>query len=442
VTAVAQAAAGPVQLSRKQRRSILAATHRLNIWEGAIRSGKTIGSIIAWLLYVQTAPPGPLAMIGKTKETVARNVLDVIADIHPGAITFTRGANTCRILGRLVHVIGANDARAEPRIRGLTLAGAYVDEITVLPEGFWTQLLGRMSVPGARLFGTTNPDTPTHWFKKKFLDKIKLPIGDRQRPDLVSFHFNLDDNPGLDAEYVRGLMAEFTGLWFKRFILGLWVAAEGAIYQMLDEAKHCRPAPPPEKWLRGWICLDYGTSNPTHALMMVLTAPVVEDDRIVIPERLHIVSEWRHDGRAAGQLTDSQISARLAAWAAPLMQHLPEAPLVVLDPSAASLRVQMRSDGWPNLRSADNRVDVGIRAGASLFAGERLVVDKEQCPELWDELCGYVWDDTALDKGIEQPVKHADHGPDAERYGVMAARSVWRHWLPDLAAASELPAAA
>lgn len=440
MTATAQAAA-PARLSRKQRRSILRANHRINAWEGAIRSGKTIGSIIAWLLFVQEAPPGPLAMIGKTRDTLSRNVLDVIADIHPGVITYTRGAPTCRILGRLVHVIGANDARSESRIRGLTLAGAYVDEITVVPEDFWTQLLGRMSVPGAKLFGTTNPDNPSHWFKKKFLDKEKLPLDDPERPDIVSFHFNLDDNPGLEAEYVRGLKAEFTGLFYKRFIEGRWVAAEGAIYDLLDEDVHCAPAPPPEQWVRGWVAADYGTSNPTHAILLVLTRPVIVGDRIVQPERLHAVAEWRHDGRAKGQLSDAQISARLLEWAAPLMNHLPDTPRTVLDPSAASLRVQMRGDGWAALRSADNRVDVGIRSVASLFSGGRLVVDSTACPHLWDELCGYVWDDEKLKRGVEEPDKTDDHGPDALRYGVMDARSVWRPWLPHLAASTEREAA-
>lgn len=428
-------------LSVKQQDSILDATHRINIWEGAIRSGKTIGSIARWLMFVRTAPAGPLAMIGKTRDTLARNVLDVIADMAPSAISYTRGATTARILGRLVHVIGANDARAESRIRGLTLAGAYVDEITVIPEGFFTQLLGRMSVPGAKLFGTTNPDTPTHWLNKNFLKKERLPLDDPDRPDLISFHFNLNDNPGLDREYVRGLMAEFTGLWFDRFILGKWVAAEGAIYQMLDEKRHCVAAPGSGLWRNAWIAADYGTSNPTHAVLLVHTAPLIRDGTLITPERLHAVAEWRHDGRAAGQLTDAQISARMATWSGPLLERSPVSPSTVLDPSAASLRVQMRSDGWPGLRSADNRVDIGIRAVASLISGGRLVIDNEACPHLWDEMCGYVWDDAALERGEEQPVKHDDHGPDALRYGVMAARPIWRQWLPELGLAAEQNAA-
>lgn len=403
-------------LSPKQQDSILDADARINLWEGSIRSGKTIASILRWLTYVRTAPPGPLALVGKTKDTIARNVQDVIADIAPSAIVYTRGANACRILGRQVEVIGANDIKAESKIRGLTLAGAYVDEVTVLPETFWKQTLGRMSVSGAKLFGTTNPDNPAHWLKKGFLDRAG-------ELDLAAFHFQLDDNPSLDPEYVASLKAEYTGLWYKRFIQGLWVAAEGAIYDMLDEQQHCAPAPPVDRWQRAWVAVDYGTSNPTHALLMVLA-----------DNRLHIVSEWQHDGRTRGQLTDAQLSERLAMWA---KSHLGSLPPPVIDPSAASLRTQMRGDGWPHIRTADNRVEVGIRVVASLIAGGKLVIDRDACPVLWDQLCGYVWDDAALDRGVEQPVKQEDHGPDALRYGVMSARQVWRHWLPDLAATDD-----
>lgn len=413
-------------LSIKQQDSILDADARLNIWEGSIRSGKTVASILRWLAYVRTAPAGPLAVIGRTRDTIARNVLDVIADLAAGAIAYTPGAPRCKILGRTVHVLGAHDKKAEKVLRGLTLAGAYVDEATVIPEDFFTQLLGRLSVPGAKLFATTNPDNPAHWLRKKFLLRA-------DELDLATWHFGLYDNPGLSMEYKDALAAEFTGLWYKRFIQGLWVAAEGAIYQMLDDTKHCAPAPDPVLWRRGWIALDYGTSNPTHAVLIVLTAPQTDDNDVVVaPERLHVVAEWAHDGRAKGQITDAAISARLATWASPLLEHLPVPPITVLDPSAASLRTQMRADGWPGLRSADNRVDVGIRNTASLVSGGRLVIDHKACPILWDQMCGYVWDETALDKGIEQPVKQDDHGPDAVRYGVQGAAPVWRHWLPDL----------
>lgn len=426
------------RLSRKQKLSIVRATARINLWEGAVRSGKTIGSIIRWLMFVADAPArGALVIMGRTKDSIARNVLDVIADIDPGAIVYTRGANTCKIYGKLVHVVGAHDVKAEATIRGWTLYGAYVDEVTVIPEVVWKQLLNRLSVPGAKLFGTTNPDAPSHWLMKDYIKKLELPVGDPKRPNMVTFHFRLPDNPSLDADYIRALIAENQGLWYERNIEGRWVAAEGAIYSLLDEKKHCREAPPPDRWQAAWIGIDYGTSNPTHAVLVVLAADNAGRDAF------WVVDEWQHNGREKGQLTTAEQSARMAAWAAPILEPSGLGFVTVLDPSAAPLRVQLRADGWPGIRGADNRVDLGLQACLALFGGERLYVDKARCPILWDELTGYVWDEKALERGEEeQPLKVNDHGPDALRYAIMAARMIWRAWLPNLAATAEAPRAA
>lgn len=410
---VAVAAAVP-RVGRKQARSFARATARINIWHGSIRSGKTFISIIRWMRYVATQAPagGALVMIGNTRDTLGRNVLDVIKDLDPDALTWTRGAPTARLYGRLVHIVGASDVRAENRIRGLTVAGAYVDEASLLQEAMWTQMLGRMSVPGAMLFATTNPDSPAHWLRRKFLRRPEL--------DVRHWHFVLADNPSLTPEYVAQVSAEFTGLWYERFIKGRWVAAEGAIYQALTEQHNAVPRG--KEWEPLVIGVDYGTSNPTHAVLLSL------DEQ---QERLHAVSEWRHDGRKLGALTDDEVSARMIAWAGGLGLDRASVP-IVLDPSAASLRAQLRKDGWL-VRSADNAVLDALRENASLFARRHLVVDTEHCPSLWDELLGYVWDSKASDDGIDRPLKQDDHGPDALRYAVRWARRYWRDWLaPDL----------
>jgi PBSX family phage terminase large subunit len=419
------------RLSRKQKQSIKQATCPICIWEGSIRSGKTVASCIRFMKAVEDAPHGAIAIVGKTRDSIARNVLTVIADLDPDAISFTRGASTCKIYGRVIEVIGANDATAEEKVRGLTLVLAYADEITVLPQAFFLQLLGRLSSDDAILLGTTNPDNPSHWLKEDFLDR-------KDNPDLGlrTWHFVIDDNPGLSERKKRQYKAQYTGLWYARFVLGLWVSAEGAIYDMLDEEVHNRPAPPPERWRACWIAADYGTSNPTHAGLVVLATD--EHGR----DGLYVVAEWEHNGRKRGQLTDAQISARMAEWAEPLLVSCGLSATTVLDPSAASLRTQMRRDGWPGLRSADNRVDFGLRSVASLFAGRRLFVDKAACPVLWKQLHSYVWDEDKLEKGVEEPKKVDDHGPDMLRYAVMAARSVWQHWLPELAEDGDRLAAA
>src|SRR5690606_36960362 len=150
-------------------------------------------------------------------------------------VSYTAGAPTAVILGRTVHVLGASDSRAEAVLRGLTVAGAYVDEATLVAEAFWTQLIGRMSVPGARLFATTNPDGPAHWLRKQFLLRAT-------EHGYKIFRFRLTDNTHLDPAYVAQISREYTGLWYRRFILGDWVQAAGAVYEQWDPDRHVMPA--------------------------------------------------------------------------------------------------------------------------------------------------------------------------------------------------------
>lgn len=409
---------GAPALSPKQRLSIAEATARTNLWHGAVRSGKTIASIIAFLEFVATAPPGPILVVGKTKDTVERNIFGPMAELFgnlgQAAVQHTRGANTAVILGRLVHVVGANDAKAESRIRGLTLVGAYVDEVSLIPEGFWRMLLSRLSVPGARLFGTTNPDNPTHWLKKDFIDRAG-------ELDLRTWHFELDDNPALDPGYVANIKLEYTGLWYQRFILGLWVLAEGAIYDQFDSTPgghHVVTALP--RMARWWIGIDYGTTNPFVALLVGQG----EDDR------LYVAREWRWDSKVRRrQMTDAQYSAALRTWLTdPATGQMLDVERIFVDPSAASFIAQLHEDGWQGVHGADNAVDDGIRSVSTLLAADRLKVHSS-CSGLTDEMVGYVWDSKAASRGEDKPVKERDHGPDALRYFASGTRRVWRHWI-------------
>lgn len=410
-------------LSRKQIRSIAEATARISIWHGAIRSGKTIASLVAFLIAVAAAPAsGLIVIVGRSLQTIERNVLDPLQDEAlfgsvAKLVVHTRGATTATILGRTVHLIGAADSRAEGRLRGLTACLAYVDEATLMPRGFWNQLLGRLSVPGARLMATTNPDNPGHWLKKEFLDRAA-------DLDLRAWHFTLDDNPALDPAYVASLKAEYVGLWYRRFISGHWVQSEGAIYEMFDARQHVvKTLPRIERWLCDAI--DYGTVNPYADLLVGLGA-----DR-----RLYVVSEYRHDSRTARrQMTDGEYSKARRAWLARVPQ--PETNVVgvapewtIVDPSASSYIEQLHRDGVSGVTAADNSVLDGIRTVSSLFSTGDLLVH-ESARGLVDELPGYSWDDKAAERGEDKPIKENDHSCDALRYGVRTTEALWRPYLP------------
>lgn len=404
-------------LSRKQIVSVVESSQaRISIWEGAVRSGKTLSSLIAFLAAVAQAPPaGLILIIGRTLQTIERNILTPLQDtslfgdltVH---IKHTRGAGTATIMGREIHLIGASDARAEGRLRGLTAYLVMVDEATLLPEEFFTQLLARLSVPGARLLATTNPGAPRHWLRTKFL----LRQGEL---DLKTWHFTLDDNPSLDPVFVSNLKSEFTGMWYRRFIEGEWCVAEGAIYETWDDRAHILEPDAVPKIARVLaVGIDYGTTNPTRGVLVGLS----DEPR----PRLVALAEW-----TPPRLTDSELSTSFRAWLAGLPEAWRIPAWVAVDPAAASFKMQLFRDGVANTRNAHNTVLPGIRTIASLLATHSLVVSSA-CPMLIAEIPAYTWDATATEKGKDEPVKVDDHSVDALRYALYTTRLDWRDVMP------------
>lgn len=408
-------------VSPKQLDYLKSSGARVNICSGSIRSGKTIITLYRWLFFISVAPnDGELVMFGRTRDAVWRNCImplqnpTLFGDLS-SQVVGNYGAPTVSIMGRRVHVLGASDSKAEKVIRGMTVAGAYFDEITVAAEELFTQLLGRMSVEGAKLFGSTNPDNPAHWLKQKFLDRVD------DLPDWKHWHFTLMDNPSLSAEYIASISAEFTGLWYRRFILGEWVAAEGAIFPMFDPQHHIidwDDLPRMEKIMS--LGVDYGTTNPSAAIVVGLGAD----------HNLYALDEWSYSGRERNNpLTDAQLADRLEDFQA--TDHTPDDPrkpdVFILDPSAASFRTELALRGQPVV-NADNDVSYGIQTLASLFGEQRLYVST-RCTRLINEIPGYSWDDKATEEGKDKPVQLNDHAIDALRYAVVTTERYWRPML-------------
>lgn len=398
-------------MSRKQVLSIAASFDaRLTLWSGAVRSGKTIGSLVAFLIHLARAPQSGLVLIcGRTLQTIERNILEPMQDpalFGPIAdqVHHTRGAPTATILGRTVHLIGASDARAEGRLRGLTACLALLDEATLVPEGFFAQMLARLSVPGAKALLTTNPDGPGHWLRKNYILRAA-------ELDMAHFHFALDDNPALSPDYVAAIKAENVGVFYRRMVLGEWCMAEGAIYDMWDAEQHVVDTIPPIwRWLG--VGIDYGTTNAFSALLVGMDAS----------QTLYVVSEYRHDSKITRrQLTDVEYTNRVRSWLAGLNVQ-PES--VVVDPSAASFMQQLQRDGI-SPTPADNAVLDGIRTVSALIAAGKLKVHRS-CKGLIDELPSYSWDEKLAKRGIDAPIKVDDHSVDALRYLVRTTEGTWR----------------
>ncbi|MEU8760657.1 PBSX family phage terminase large subunit [Streptomyces sp. NPDC048659] len=415
-------------LAGKQLRSTMLATARGNLWEGAVRSSKTISSILVWLKYVRVGPAGPLLMVGKTERTLKRNIIDPIIEmVGSQRCVYKAGAGELILFGRTIYTAGANDERAAEKIKGMTLAGAYLDEVTTFPETFFKMLGTRLSIHGAQWFGTTNPEGPNHWLKKGFLDRARLhlqrdgTLAESQDPaaiDLHRFSFSLDDNPYLPEAYVESLKLEYTGLFYRRYVLGEWCLAEGVVYDMFDEKKHVVDLLPDiTRWMA--VGLDYGTINPFAALLVGVGSD----------NRLYAASEYRHDSRLARrQLTDAEYSKGLRSWLASY-EHRGvkgvQPQWVFVDPSAASFMTQLWADGLPGVAKADNTVKDGIRS-VSVALGQNVLSIHRSCKGLLGELPSYAWDEKAALKGEDAPLKIDDHSVDALRYALHSTAHEWR----------------
>ncbi len=406
-------------MSDTQINSLTDSVARINIWHGSVRSSKTIMSIVRWLEYVKTAPGGKLLMIGKTERTLKRNILDVIEDmVGRKYYHFSSGKGEVKIFNRVIDIVGANDERSENKIRGTTLAGAYGDELTLWPESFFKMLMTRLSVKGSMFFGTTNPDSPYHWLKRDYLDMEGVIAADgKPKIDMRSFHFTLHDNPALDPDYIRALENEYSGLWYKRFIQGLWVMAEGVIYDMFNNEEHVLNEPPINvmQFDRYYVPIDYGTANPT-VFLMIGERMSSEGER-----EAYILDEYYYDSRK------EQRQKTNAQYAADLVDFIGETNVlsIYVDPSAKSFITELRqTDGiTASVVEAVNDVVEGIReVGKKLQKGLLFVMRK--CTNVLREFNAYVWDAKAQKHGEDKPVKENDHALDALRYYVFTRLQV------------------
>ncbi len=369
---------------------------RLNIAAGAVRSGKSHIILLRFMKELEHGPEGNYIVTGKSERTCLMNVIEPLQTFTAGKIRYNRGMGEFNLFGKKVYVVGANDERAEGKIRGATFAGALVDEITILPQSYFRMLLSRLSVEGSKLFGGTNPDSPLHWLKTDFIDKFA-----DDPTQLRHFKFQLDDNPSLGENFKNALKKEYQGLWYKRFILGDWVLAEGAIYDFFDTAQHVVTRPPTyaKYYLLG---IDYGTSNPFAATLIGFN----DDHR----PSLWVEKEYYWDSKAMGyQKTDAE-------YALDIQRTFEGYPirLIYLDPSAKSFEIELRRNKMP-VKQAKNEVLDGIRCVGTLLSQGNLVICKN-CTNLIKEIEGYVWDERAVRRGEDEPLKQRDHAVDAMRY--------------------------
>ncbi len=372
--------------------------HKLNLLTGAVRSTKTVGSLIAWADRVGGGPVNaPRMMLGNTERTLARNCIDPLREFV--------GAENCRLnagtgelflFGRRIYLVGANNIGALPKVQGPTLLDAYCDEAATYPFEVFNMLVSRLSMPDSRLWGTLNPGPPAHWMKKLFIDRA-------DEIDAQVWQFSLDDNTFIDDKYKAWLKATYTGLWRKRMIDGLWAIAEGAVFGNFDPALHVVGGVPGAPMDQMRIGIDYGAANPTVFIKLCRYGPVwIATD------------EYYHRPKEQNQKTNSQYAKDLIAFKGAL-----HPTSIEVDPSAAAFIHEVRQAGIRGVHGADNDVLGGIQKISNALNAGTLKIS-ENCPNLIEEMQSYAWDDKAAMQGIDKPIKAGDHAIDALKYIINA----------------------
>ncbi len=377
------------------------------IADGAIRSGKTVSMALSFVMWAMKSFDGyNFAMCGKTVGSFRRNVWSVLRLmlISRGyKYTDHKTDNFVEIIwhGKInyFYIFGGRDESSQDLIQGMTLAGIFFDEVALMPESFVNQGTGRCSVEGSKYWFNCNPDGPKHWFKVNWIDKIK-------EKNLLYLHFTMDDNLSLSERIKQRYRSMYVGVFFLRYIKGLWKMAEGAIFDMWSEEENEieeGDLPISLQNYRRYISIDYGTTNP-----MVFLDIYDDGDTIWIPREYYYDSKEKQ-----AQKTDKQ-------YADDLVEFIKEGPYptyVILDPSAASFKAELRSKGI-RVKDADNEVSDGIRMTSTMIAQRKIKMVVSKCRRTIGDITSYIWDAKAAERGEEKPVKTNDHGADALRYFV------------------------
>lgn len=247
-----------MSFSSKQQEFLQNCNHRWNIKTGATRSGKTfLDYTVIPKRILKCRGEGLIVLLGNTKGTLERNILEPMRAIWSPALVGQIGSNnTVQIFGKKCHALGADKISQVSKLQGAAFEYCYGDEITTWHEDVFQMLKSRLSCPNSHFDGTCNPGNPQHWFKK-FLDSDA---------DIYRQAYTIDDNPFLAPEFVENLKREYAGtVYYNRFILGEWAAAEGAIYRQVADNPSDFVIYDPPPVLFGTIGVDFGGNGSATA---------------------------------------------------------------------------------------------------------------------------------------------------------------------------------
>ncbi len=400
----------PISKKQKQILAFPFTHYDALIADGAVRSGKTSFMTIAFVDdAMRRYDRQRFAICGKTVESATKNIIEPYLGIKLARekynISWRRADKTmivtCGKKQNIFEVFGGKDESSFTLIQGRTLAGVLFDEVALQTRSFVEQAMARCSVDGSRFWFNCNPDSPNHWFYQEWIKQ-------KERHNALHLHFELDDNPSLSEEIKQRYRTTYSGVFYDRYIKGLWVAADGIIYPMFNKDKHIVKSKP-RGYSKYYVSIDYGTSNPTSMGLWGAYGG-----------KWYRVADSYYDGRKSAPRTDEEHYKELEKLVVENIKQ--EAPFqyvraVIVDPSAASFIQTIKKHNRFRVKPAENDVLEGIRNTATeLNSGRLLFCDC--CHDIFDEFGSYVWDTKASEKGEDKPVKQSDHAMDDMRYFV------------------------
>lgn len=384
------------------------------IADGAIRSGKTVTMGFSFVLWAMTNfDRQNFAVCGKTIASFRRNVLGTLKQqlrARGYAVTEKRSENLLVVSkggkANLFYIFGGKDEASQDLIQGITLAGVLFDEVALMPESFVNQATARCSVTGSKFWFNCNPAGPMHWFYVKWICRCR-------KLKLLYLHFTMADNLSLAKEIKERYESMWTGVFYDRYIRGLWVAAEGLVYPMFDKLVHVVK----DHGTKGiyFVSMDYGTANPT-AMGLWRVEP---DNGTATMER-----EYYHNSREKGvQKTDEEYYEDLVKFVGDVRIQR-----IIIDPAAASMKECIRRHGRFSVLDANNNVLDGIRfTGAMIKLGN--VKFHESCKNTFKEFGLYSWDEKATQDTV---IKENDHSMDQMRYLLQTLRHLYFKKVKDV----------
>lgn len=387
---------------------------------GAVRSTKTVTLSLKQLRQLLTYPVGGRRfMFGSTKQTLYRNVLmDLLETVGADNFAYNSSSGELFLFGQRWFCAGAKDEGSYKHILGSTIGIAICDEVVEYPQSFLQMLLTRMSPPGARLYGSTNPGSPYCYFKKEILNNQAM------APDTEVINFSIHDNPHLDEATKRAIIASQVGVYKLRYIDGLWVVAEGSIYRdswdpkfnTYTDAQRPLTLRSQGGHIDHWFACDAGVDHPQ------VYGEFYDDGT-----RIYLDRVWRWDSRKEmKQLTDAEYVQELIKFMGPENIGCE----IRLPPEALSLKNEMIRNGlW--VVSANNDVLPGIQTCSSLFTRRLLMVNTDNGQQIEERIPTYSWDPNAAKRGEDKPLKRDDDDVDMLRYGVHGKISPWRWGIPE-----------